>query len=87
MATTNQTFASSGRDTMERAADNATKAGNEAADAMKAVGRKASEVAGQAGELAHEQIDSMTAYVRKNPLQATAIAAGIGFAFALLARR
>ncbi len=40
-----------------------------------------------AQELAREQYDNLTHAVRGNPLQAAAIAAGIGFVLALLARR
>jgi hypothetical protein len=40
-----------------------------------------------AQELAREQYDSLTLAIRRNPLLAATIAAGIGFAFALLARR
>lgn len=41
----------------------------------------------QAQALAQEQYDKMTASIRRNPLQAAGIAAGIGFVLALLARR
>ncbi len=40
-----------------------------------------------AQELAREQYDNLTLAIRRNPLQAAAIAAGIGFVLALLARR
>jgi len=92
MAAFNQTgAASTARDTIDRAGSAAAQAGHDAGDAVKDVTRKASEAVGeavgQAGEMAQEKLDSMAAYVRRNPLQATAIAAGIGFAFALIARR
>lgn len=37
--------------------------------------------------LAQEQYDKLAANIRRNPLQAAGIAAGIGFVLALLARR
>jgi ElaB/YqjD/DUF883 family membrane-anchored ribosome-binding protein len=37
--------------------------------------------------LAQDQYDKLTASIRRNPLQAAAIAASIGFVLALLARR
>jgi len=37
--------------------------------------------------LAQDQYDKLTASIRRNPLQAAGIAAGIGFLLALLARR
>jgi ElaB/YqjD/DUF883 family membrane-anchored ribosome-binding protein len=74
-STTSQT-----RDTIERA-------GESAASTAKSVGRDVSSAVGQAADMAQEQLDGMTSYVRKNPLQATAIAAGVGFVFALIARR
>ncbi len=40
-----------------------------------------------AQELAREQFDNLTLAIRRNPLQAAAIAAGIGFVLALFARR
>ena len=41
----------------------------------------------QAQTLAQVQYDKLTASIRRNPLQAAGIAAGIGFVLALLARR
>ena len=41
----------------------------------------------QAQALAQEQYDKLAASIRRNPLQAAGIAAGIGFVLALLARR
>ncbi len=40
-----------------------------------------------AQELAREQYDNLTLAIRRSPLQSAAIAAGIGFVLALLARR
>lgn len=41
----------------------------------------------QAQAIAHEQYDKLAASIRRHPLQAAGIAAGIGFVLALLARR
>jgi ElaB/YqjD/DUF883 family membrane-anchored ribosome-binding protein len=41
----------------------------------------------QAQTLAQDQYDKLTASIRRNPLQAAGIAAGVGFVLALLARR
>ncbi|KAB2940158.1 MAG: hypothetical protein K8F92_14895 [Hyphomicrobium sp.] len=41
----------------------------------------------QAQAFAQEQYDKLAASIRRNPLQAAGIAAGIGFVLALLARR
>ena len=45
------------------------------------------ETVDQAQALAQEQYDKLAASIRRNPLQAAGIAAGIGFVLALLARR
>jgi ElaB/YqjD/DUF883 family membrane-anchored ribosome-binding protein len=47
----------------------------------------ASDALGQAQAAAQEQYDQLTMAIRRNPLQAAGIAAGIGFLLALLARR
>ena len=41
----------------------------------------------QAQTMAQGQYDKLTASIRRNPLQAAGIAAGVGFVLALLARR
>jgi ElaB/YqjD/DUF883 family membrane-anchored ribosome-binding protein len=41
----------------------------------------------QAQDFAQDQYDKLTTSIRRNPLQAAGIAAGIGFVLALLARR
>lgn len=41
----------------------------------------------QAHALALQQYDKLAANIRRNPLQAAGIAAGVGFILALLARR
>ena len=52
-----------------------------------AAGEKISDTVEQAQALAQDQYDKLTANIRRNPLQAAGIAAGIGFVLALLARR
>jgi ElaB/YqjD/DUF883 family membrane-anchored ribosome-binding protein len=46
-----------------------------------------SETVDQAQVVAQEQYDKLTRAIRRNPLQAAGIAAGIGFVIALVARR
>lgn len=58
-----------------------------ASAAMSAAGDQISEVAGQAQGIAQDQLDKLSASIRKNPIQSAGIAAGIGFALALLARK
>ena len=48
---------------------------------------KFDETVEQARDLAQVQYDRLEASIRRNPLQAAGIAAGIGFVLALLARR
>ncbi len=50
-------------------------------------GDQLADAAGQAQQAAQEQLDKLAASIRRNPLQATGIAAGIGFVLAMLARR
>ena len=76
-----------GQSTTAQARDTIERAGDAAANTAKSVGHDVSAAVGQAAEMAKEQLDGMSQYVRKNPLQATAIAAGVGFIFALIARR
>ena len=66
------------RETIERAGDATSSLAQKAGDTAKSVSRDVSDAVGQAADIAHDQLDNMTKYVRKNPLQATAIAAGIG---------
>ncbi len=75
------------RDTIEDAGDAAKAGATSAGESMKAMSRDVSHAVETATEVAQEKIDTMAAYVKRNPLQATAIAAGVGFVFALLARR
>jgi ElaB/YqjD/DUF883 family membrane-anchored ribosome-binding protein len=53
----------------------------------RAAQEKISSGADQAQSFAQDQYDQLTASIRRKPLHAAAIAAGIGFVFALLARR
>jgi ElaB/YqjD/DUF883 family membrane-anchored ribosome-binding protein len=48
---------------------------------------KLSDAVDQAQTMAQEQYDKLATSIRRNPLQAAGIAAGIGFVLALLARR
>jgi ElaB/YqjD/DUF883 family membrane-anchored ribosome-binding protein len=52
-----------------------------------AAGEQLADVAGQAQHVAQEQLDNLTAAIRRKPIQAASIAAGIGFALAMIARR
>jgi ElaB/YqjD/DUF883 family membrane-anchored ribosome-binding protein len=45
------------------------------------------ETVDQAQALAQDQYDKLATAIRRNPLQAAGIAAGVGFVLALLARR
>lgn len=56
-------------------------------DAAGAAQEKFSETVEQAQALAQEQYDKLADSIRRKPLQAAGIAAGIGFVLALLARR
>ena len=47
----------------------------------------AQEKVASAADAAQEQYGDLTIAIRRNPLQAAAIAAGIGFVLAILARR
>lgn len=87
MAYSNPSATRTAEDTIERAGDYASSAAQKAGDAAKSASKDLSNAVEHAAGMAHEQLDSMTAYVRKNPLQSTAIAAGVGFIFALIARR
>ena len=58
-----------------------------AAEYAEVAQEKAAEVVDQAQAVAQDQYDQLIASIRKNPLQAAGIAAGIGFLIALAARR
>jgi ElaB/YqjD/DUF883 family membrane-anchored ribosome-binding protein len=59
----------------------------QARDLASAAQDRLSDTVDQAKDLAQEQYDKLTASIRRNPLQAAGIAAGVGFVLALLARR
>lgn len=54
---------------------------------VRAAGGQLAGAAGQAQHMAHQQLDRLADQIRARPIQSTGIAAGIGFALALLARR
>jgi ElaB/YqjD/DUF883 family membrane-anchored ribosome-binding protein len=56
-------------------------------DLASAAQDKLAETVDQAQALAQDQYDKLLVSIRRNPLQAAGIAAGIGFVLALLARR
>jgi ElaB/YqjD/DUF883 family membrane-anchored ribosome-binding protein len=56
-------------------------------DLASAAQDKFSDTVDQAQALAQDQYDKLVLNIRRNPLQAAGIAAGIGFVLALLARR
>ena len=87
MAYPNQSTTSATREGIERAGDATSSMAQKAGETAKQVSHDVSDAVGHAADMAHHQLDSMSIYVRKNPLQATAIAAGVGFVFALIARR
>ena len=55
--------------------------------AVKQAGEHMSAMADNAQHAAHQQLDKLADTIRRNPLQATGVAAGIGFVLALIARR
>jgi ElaB/YqjD/DUF883 family membrane-anchored ribosome-binding protein len=52
-----------------------------------AAGEQLADVAGQAQQVAQEQLDNLADAIRRKPIQAAGIAAGVGFLLAMLARR
>jgi ElaB/YqjD/DUF883 family membrane-anchored ribosome-binding protein len=65
----------------------ATPASGAVSDLANAAQDKIQATVDQAQALAQEQYDKLAATIRRNPLQAAGIAAGIGFVLALIARR
>jgi len=59
----------------------------QARDLANAAQDKISDTVEQAQAIAQDQYDKLAASIRRNPLQAAGIAAGVGFVLALLARR
>jgi ElaB/YqjD/DUF883 family membrane-anchored ribosome-binding protein len=62
-------------------------ASSSVSDLASAAQDRVSDTMEQAQEFAQDQYDKLTTSIRRNPLQAAGIAAGIGFVLALLARR
>jgi ElaB/YqjD/DUF883 family membrane-anchored ribosome-binding protein len=62
-------------------------ASNSVSDLANAAQDKMSDTMEQAQDFAQDQYDKLTTSIRRNPLQAAGIAAGVGFVLALLARR
>ncbi len=60
---------------------------NAVSGAVETLSDAASKVQKQAGEQIDKQLDNLSSSIRSKPLQAAAIAAGIGFLFAVIARR
>lgn len=58
-----------------------------ASSSLDDIGEATSRMQRQAGQQLDLQMDRMAAAIRNKPLQSAAIAAGIGFLFALIARR
>ena len=74
-------------DAKTTARESIEKAGDVAAKAARSAGHDVSLAVENAADMAHHQLDAMAGYVRRNPLQSTAIAAALGFVVALIARR
>ncbi len=70
-----------------RAANVTSSVERQARDVANAAQDKFNETVESAQALAQDQYDKLAANIRRNPLQAAGIAAGIGFVLALLARR
>ena len=62
-------------------------ASSSVSDLASAAQDRMSDTMEQAQEFAQDQYDKLTTSIRRNPLQAAGIAAGVGFVLALLARR
>ncbi len=60
---------------------------NDATKAATDVAGDVSAAAGRLQEQATEQIDRLSQTIRNKPLQSAAVAAGLGFVFAVIARR
>jgi ElaB/YqjD/DUF883 family membrane-anchored ribosome-binding protein len=62
-------------------------AANKISDTASAAADDISDVANRLQGRANEQIDRLSHTIRTKPLQSAAIAAGVGFLFAVIARR
>jgi ElaB/YqjD/DUF883 family membrane-anchored ribosome-binding protein len=80
MVALNDSYRSAAADTAESVASNVSAMAG-------AAGEQLADAADQAQHVAKEQLDRLASTIRQRPLQAAGIAAGIGFALALLARR
>ena len=64
-----------------------TSASSSVSDLASTAQDRMSDTMEQAQDFAQDQYDKLTTSIRRNPLQAAGIAAGVGFVLALLARR
>ena len=85
MAATNERF--DGQSTSMTTGSSTPSAKSNLATMGNAAGDQLAEVAGHAQQAAQVQFDKLADAIRQRPLQATGIAAGVGFVLALLARR
>lgn len=85
MSTTNERFGSQSTSMTTSSAEQSAK--SNLATIGNAAGDQLAEVAGQAQQAAQVQLDKLADAIRRRPLQATGIAAGVGFVLALIARR
>lgn len=65
----------------------ATQLTDSVGDAVDQIGRQARAVVAHAEDMASSGLDRVETAVRRNPLASTAIAAGVGFFLAVVARR
>lgn len=84
MATVSSDTTRQTREAMNRVAEDASA---KVSDAMGQAGEQASAALDRASDAATEGLDRFERMVRRNPLAATAVAAGVGFFLAVLARR
>jgi ElaB/YqjD/DUF883 family membrane-anchored ribosome-binding protein len=85
MATTNERFGNQSTSMTPGSSDQSAK--SNLATLGNAAGDQLAEVAGQAQQAAQVQLDNLADAIRQRPIQATGIAAAVGFVLALLARR
>ena len=87
-ATSNDQFTGSSASTLGSTLGNTAGEVKSTVSAMAgAAGEQLAGAAGQAQHVAQEQLDRLAETIRRRPIQTTGIAAGIGFALALLALR
>lgn len=73
--------------TYDKARDAASKLERDVSRVGSDIADTVSQSAERAQAEAQVQLDKLSTSIRKNPLQSAAIAAGVGFLFAVLARR